>query len=219
MMTDQELFAACKRELFTAVVGDVLDTMGLVNQFLPQRIKPLCKDMVCIGRAMTVQGANATGPLDRPFGKMLEALDSLREDQVYLCASSPSNFAQWGGLMSNRAIRLKAAGAVMDGYSRDTLEILSLSFPVFSGGLYAKDQGVRGQIIDYNCPITFENGVVAHPGDIVFGDLDGVLIVPQHAQEEAFSKALHKCREENKVRKAILQGMGAREAFDKFGVM
>lgn len=218
-LEDREFFEICKTSLFSAVIGDILDSMGYVNQFLPQRIKPLDDSYVCIGRAMTVQEADITGPLEKPFGKMFEALDSLQEHEVYICSGSSLNYAQWGGLMSNRAIHLKAAGAILNGYSRDTKEIKHLQFPVFSSGLYAQDQGIRGKVIDYRCPITFENGVVVQTGDIVFGDLDGVVIIPQAIEKEVLTKAIEKSNEENKVRDAITKGMSTVEAFEKFGIM
>ncbi len=121
--------------------------------------------------------------------------------------------------MSNRALYLKAAGAILNGFSRDTTEILELGFPVFSSGLYSKDQGVRGMVIDYRCPITFENGVVVQSGDIVFGDLDGVVIIPQAIEEEVLVKAIEKSNEEKTVRDAIVRGMSTVEAFEKFGIM
>lgn len=217
--SDAAMLQKCGETLFSAVIGDILDKMGYINQFLPQRIRPLRQDMVCVGRAMTVQEADCTGPLAKPFGKMLEALDSLTENEIYICAGSSVDYAQWGGLMSNRAKLLGAAGAVLNGYSRDTREILELNFPVFSSGCYAKDQGVRGQVIDYRCPITFENGVVVHPGDLVFGDLDGVVIVPKAVEGEVLTQALEKSQAENAVRTAILGGMSTVEAFDKHGVM
>lgn len=218
-MEEAALFARCKKVLFSAVIGDVLDTLGYVHQFLPQRIQPLRFEMVCVGRAMTVQEADCTGPLKQPFGKMLEALDSLSENEIYICAGSSLGYAQWGGLMSNRAVRLGAAGAVLNGFSRDTNEILALNFPVFSSGRYAQDQGVRGQVIDYRCPITFENGVVVQPGDLVFADLDGVVVVPRAVEAEVLEKAFAKCTDENKVRTAIVEGMPTVEAFEKYGVM
>lgn len=120
--------------------------------------------------------------------------------------------------MSNRAICCGAAGAVLDGYCRDSREILELNFPVCSLGTYAQDQGVRGKVLDYGCAIEF-NGIRVNPGDIVFGDRDGVLIVPKEAGEEAFAKALEKVSTESAVRNAIRAGMSTVEAFEKFGVM
>ena len=223
---DTELFALCRAELFTAVVGDILDKIGFQHQFLPPRIRPLRDDMVVIGRAMTVLEADcfteahgSPNPLmDKPFGLMLEALDDLKEDEVYVCAGASPRYALWGELMSIRAQKLGAAGAVMDGYSRDTPGILALDFPCFSYGPYAQDQGPRGKVIDFRCPLEIA-GVHIQPGDLVFGDVDGVLVVPREAETEAIKKALEKARGEKTVRKAIEAGMPAAEAFEKFGIM
>jgi len=225
--TDEELFGIAKKELFTALVGDVMDKMGLYHQFLPACIKPLSSNMVVIGRAMPVLEADIfSKPLEKsnnslmkkPFGLMFDALDSLRENEVYICTGSSPSYALWGGLMSTRAQYLKAAGAVVDGFSRDTDEILKLQFPTFSMGGYAQDQGVRGKVIDYAVPIEF-GGILVNPGDIVFGDRDGVLIIPKQAEEESFTGAIQKARKENKVRKALLKGMSSVEAFRKYKIM
>jgi regulator of RNase E activity RraA len=225
--TDEELFALAKRELFTAVVGDVLDKLGLLHQFLPPRLQPLRDDMVAIGRAMPVLEADVFGEaetnsnnpaLAKPFGLMLEALDDLKLNEIYICTGGSPRYALWGELMSTRATKLGAAGAVVDGYSRDTPGILQLGFPTFSSGRYAQDQGPRGKVLDFRLPIEIE-GVRIRPGDIVFGDLDGVLVVPREIEEEAFSKALEKARGEQLVRKAIEEGMSACEAFATFGIM
>lgn len=221
---DHELFQLLKAELFTAVVGDVLDTMGLQKQFLPAAIMPLSDDMVIVGRAMPVLeadvfGTGGNGPLsDKAFGLMFEALDSLSEGDVYIASGASFQYALWGGLMSTRATHLKAAGAVLDGYVRDVREIARLGFPTFSRGRYAQDQGVRGKVIDYNVPLIVD-GVQINPGDLIFGDLEGVLVIPQHAEQEAIERALEKARTENKVADAIKAGMSTVEAFATFGVM
>jgi regulator of RNase E activity RraA len=225
--SDEELFTLAKRELFTAVVGDVLDKLGLLHQFLPPRLQPLRDDMVVIGRAMPVLEAdvfgeaetNTTNPaMAKPFGLMLEALDDLRTNEVYICTGGSPRYALWGELMSTRAMKLGAAGAVVDGYSRDTFGILQLGFPTFSSGRYAQDQGPRGKVFDFRTAIEIE-GVRIRPGDIVFGDVDGVLVIPREAEEEAFTKAIEKARGEKLVQKAIEDGMSACEAFATFGIM
>lgn len=222
---DQALFDLIRRELFTAVVGDVLDAAGLVQQFLPAHLVPLRDDMVLIGRAMPVLEADCTGQTieslgkKQPFGLMFDALDDLKPGEVYICSGGSPDYARWGELMTTRAIKLGAAGAVVDGYSRDTRGILRLNFPVFSMGRYAQDQGVRGRVIDFRCPIRFGNGVVVKPGDMVFGDIDGVVIIPREHETAVVSAALEKVRGENKVRKAIEAGMSTREAFDTYGIM
>ena len=120
--------------------------------------------------------------------------------------------------MSMRALKLGAVGAVVDGYSRDTPGILNLDFPTFSAGRYAQDQGPRGKVIDYRVPIEF-GGVRINPGDIVFGDLDGVLVIPQEQEREVIHAAHEKANGEKLVYKALTKGMGAVEAFEKFGIM
>lgn len=223
---DAELFAAMKRDLFTAVVGDILDTMGYLHQFLPPRLRPVRDDMVVLGRAMPVLEADHFGtivqgqnPLTaKPFGLMFRALDDLKPHEVYICTGSSPRYALWGGLMSTRAIHLKAAGAVLDGYCRDTNEILDLNFPCFCMGSFAQDQGPRGKVVDYRVPIEIE-GVAVRPGDIIYGDRDGVLVIPSEAAEEAITKAFEKASTENKVRLAIQNGMSTVEAFERFGVM
>ena len=89
---------------------------------------------------------------------------------------------------------------------------------MFSFGGYAQDQGARGKVVDYRVAVEI-NGVRIAPGDIVFGDLDGLLVIPKHAQEEAIRKALEKASTENHVRDAINKGMSTVEAFRTFGVM
>lgn len=224
---DKQLFRIAKEELFVALVGDVLDKLGYKHQFLPPNLKPLNSDYVLTGRAMTVLEADvfeetsekSHNPLmSKPFGLMFEALDSLKEGEVYICSGSSPNYALWGGLMSTRAMKLKAAGAVVNGYSRDTNEILQLGFPTFSMGGYAQDQGPRGKVLDYLVPIEIE-GVRVHPGDIIFADRDGVLVVPQEVEKEAFMGAIEKARGEQLVKKALEEGMSTVEAFERFGIM
>ncbi|WP_242202032.1 RraA family protein [Aestuariivivens insulae] len=224
---DAELYSIAKRELFVALVGDILDKMGYRHQFLQPQIKPLNHDFVVIGRAMPVLEAdvfeevsqNTNNPLmKKPFGLMFEALDSLKAGEVYICSGSSPEYALWGGLMSTRAIKLGAAGAVVNGWSRDTKEILDLNFPTFSLGGYAQDQGPRGKVIDYNVPIEF-NGVGINPGDMVYGDRDGVLIIPDKAVDQAFTGAIEKARGEQLVKKALEEGMSTVDAFNKFGIM
>ena len=224
---DKSLFKLIQEELYTAVIGDIMDKMGYYHQFLPPNIRPLRDDMTVVGRAMTVLEADVhenstdlgSNPLlKKSFGLMLEALDDLKEGEVYVCSGSSPEYALWGELMSARAICCKAAGAVVNGYSRDTKGILALDFPCFSYGPYAQDQAPRGKVIDFRVPIKIE-GVVVNDGDMIIGDIDGVCVVPRKIEEEVFTKALEKARGERMVLKKIREGMKARDAFDKYGIM
>lgn len=222
--SDDELFALAKAELFSAVVGDIMDKLGLMDQFLPPAIQPLHEDMIVIGRAMPVLEADVTAAsganpaLAQPFGLMLDALDDLKHGEVYICTGAAPRYALWGELMSTRAQQLGAVGAVLDGYARDTRGIVKLGFPCFAHGRYAQDQAPRGKVIDFRAPIQIAN-VRISPGDIVFGDLDGVCIVPRAAEADVFAQALEKARGEKRVQEAIRGGMSAKQAFATYGIL
>jgi regulator of RNase E activity RraA len=227
ILADDEIVRLLKTELFTAVVGDVMDVLGFQNQFLPAAIGPLQPGMKIAGRAMPVLEADvfsmgeegSSGPLaQKPFGLMLEALDDLKAGEVYIATGASLRYALWGGLMSTRATRLKAAGAVLNGYVRDANEIESLAFPTFCRGVYAQDQGPRGKVIDFRTAIAID-GVRIAPGDLLYGDREGVLVIPRQAEQDVLRLALEKARTENRVAAAIRNGMPAFEAFSTFGVM
>lgn len=225
--TDDELFAIIQRELFTCVVGDVMDKMDLQHQFLPPQIQPLRQDMVVIGRAMPVLSVDvfvekiagtANKLMDKPFGLMLEALDDLHKNEVYVNTGSSPRNALWGELMSTRARILGSRGAVLNGYVRDTKPILEMGFPTFAFGSYGQDSAPRYKVVDFRVPVEI-GAVRVRPGDILFGDIDGVLLVPAESETEVFTKALEKARGEKLVRKAIEAGSSAVDAFAKFGIM
>lgn len=223
---DRALLATIKKELYVAAVTDVMDVLGLIHQFLPPQIRPLRENMVLVGRAKTVQEADCCGPYigsrgnkKEAFGLMFEALDSLTENDVYICSGASPSYACFGGLMATRAMYCKAAGIVINGYVRDTRELKDLDWPVFSFGSYAQDQGIRGRVIDYDCPIEFPNHVIVNPGDIIFGDIDGVIAIPHEREDEILEKALEKVRGENHVRELLLSGVSTQEAFQRTGIM
>jgi len=223
---DEELFAMAKDKLFVALVGDTLDKMGYQHQFLSPQLKPIQSKMVIIGRAMPVleadffaDSAEGHAPVTGiPFGLMFRALDDLKKNEVYICSGSSHRYALWGGLMSTRAMQCGAAGAVVHGFHRDSSEIERLGFPVASIGSYAQDQGVRGKVLDWRIPIEVD-GVRVSNGDVIFGDRDGVLVIPAEIADEAFAGAFEKAKGENKVLKALKGGMSTVDAFEKFGIM
>jgi regulator of RNase E activity RraA len=220
---DDELFQLMRRELFSAVVGDIMDQLGYQHQFLPPQVQPLRVDMVVAGRAMPVLEADegeeiAPHLVTKTFGLMLEALDDLKPNEVYTCTGASPTYALWGELMSTRAKKLGSAGAVVNGYSRDTKGILELDFPTFSYGRYAQDQAPRGKVVDFRVPVKMGE-VLINPGDIIFGDLDGVCVVPREIEEEVMRRALEKASAEKTVQKAIEDGMSVVEAFARYKVM
>jgi regulator of RNase E activity RraA len=225
MSEDTELFETVRTRLFTAVIGDVMDAQGLTHQFLPPSIRGISPNMTLVGRAMPVLEADCVGDVvahtgrTDGFGLMFRALDDLAPGEIYLCTGASRRYALWGGLMSTRARRLGAQGAVLGGFHRDTREILQLGFPVFSQGAYAQDQRLRGRVIDFRCTIEFENGTQAKPGDLIVGDLDGVLVVPRDHVADILRLALAKVDGEARVRDMIDAGESTASVFEKTGIM
>lgn len=224
-MDDRDLLETLGSRLHTAVVGDVMDTIGLNRQFLPPAVRTLATGTVIAGRAMPVIAADSSEMAAEkhtaadPFGLMLRALDDLKHGEVYLCSGASPNYALWGGLMSARAARLGAAGAVLDGFHRDTREIRAIGFPVFSLGSYAQDQRGRGIVVDFRVPAAFANGCRVEPGDVIFGDDDGVVVLPRKAADEVVGLALAKVDGEHAVRRMIAEGQSTEEIFAKTGIM
>lgn len=219
MIKDQnKLIEVVKKELYTPVVGDILDQMGYYHQFLPQAIRPLREDMKLAGFAMPVLMIDVYGEQEKPFGLLTEALDNLQENEIYLASGGEMRCAYWGEILTATARTRKAVGAVVNGWHRDTPKVLEQNWPVFSRGCYAQDSSVRTQVVNYRCPIEI-GGVHVEPGDFVFGDIDGVLIIPKEHIEEVIEKALEKARGEKVVRKSIEEGMSSTEAFAKYGIL
>jgi regulator of RNase E activity RraA len=222
-MDDPQLFGVIRERLFTAVIGDVMDRAGLRRQFLPPEIRSIALDTVLVGRAMPVVVADSIGGESAPggdvFGLMFRALDDLQTGEVYVSAGGSPAYALWGGLMSTRAALLGSGGAVLDGYHRDTREILRLGFPLFSRGAYAQDQRDRGRVVDFRCPVVFANGSCVEPGDVIVGDVDGVLVIPRDSVGDVVEAALAKASGEEDVRRMIEGGQATQDIFAKTGIM
>jgi len=214
---EDEMFELMKEKLYTPVVGDILDLMGHSHQFLPPHIHPLKDDMKIAGRACTVLEHDVFGPQKKPFGLLTEALDQPQKNEVYV-ATGAHNSALWGELLTATARTRGAVGAVLDGYTRDTPQVLEQNFPVFAQDRWAQDSSIRTSVVDFRCPIEIGQ-VTIHDGDLVFADIDGVLIIPKEISEEVIEKALEKAAGEKLVRKAIENGMSATEAFAHFGIL
>ncbi len=216
--SDEELFHLMETELYTPVVGDILDELGCYHQFLPQPIQPVNITDKVIGRSMPVLMIDVFGPQKKPFGKLTEALDQLKPGEIYLATGGTMRCAYWGEILTATARMRGARGAVVDGFYRDTPKVLEQNWPVFSRGRYAQDSSVRTQVVDYRCNIEI-GGVWIAPGDLVFGDMDGVVIIPKQLETEVIQKAVQKARGEKLVRKEIENGMSSTDAFAKYGIL
>jgi len=216
--SDSELFSLCCRELYTPVVGDVLDDLGYSHQFLPQPIQPLREEMQLAGRAMPVVMIDVFGKQKKPFGLLTEALDQLQPGEIYLASGGEMRCAYWGEILTATAKKRGAVGAVINGFHRDTPKVLEQNWPVFSRGRFAQDSGVRTQVVNYRCQIEIGQ-VTVQPGELIFADLDGVLVIPKAVEAEVIERALAKARGEKLVRKEIEGGMSSTAAFKKYGIL
>ena len=214
---DSQLFELIRERLYTPVVGDILDELGCFHQFLPREIQPLTLDMKVAGRAMPVLSCDVYGEQKKPFGFLTQALDQIEPGEVWVCAGSMSS-ALWGEILTATARSRGGVGAVVHGPHRDTPRVLEQDWPVFSTGRFAQDSRVRTYIQDFRIPIEIE-GVWVEPGDLVFGDLDGVVVVPKKHEVDVITRAVEKASAENLVRKEIENGMSSTEAFQKYGVL
>ena len=215
---DAEMFDLIRAELYTPVVGDILDDLGFTHQFLPQPIQPAREEMKLAGRAMPVVMIDVFGKQKKPFGLLTEALDQLEPGEIYLASGGEMRCAYWGEILTATAKKRGAAGAVINGFHRDTPKMLEQNWPVFSRGRFAQDSSVRTQVVDFRCQIEIGQ-VTVQPGDLVFGDLDGVVIVPKKVEAEVVERALAKARGEKLVRKEIEAGMSSTAAFKKYGIL
>ena len=220
-MNDKELFAWIKENLYVAVVSDILDEMGFRNQAMHQRIRPLDEDCCTIvGRARTFRWMETDYVVEEaPYGVEIEAMDSLKEgDVVVHSTDSAGTNAPWGELMSTVAMIRGASGCICDSQIRDCIKIKAMKFPVFYTGIRPQDSKGRGIVIAYDVPIR-SGGVLVNPGDIIFADFDGIVVIPKQVEEELYKRAHDKVKAENISRKELLQGKTLREVYDKYGAL
>lgn len=216
--TDSEIFQLLRERLFTAVLGDILDRERYYHQFLPQAIKPLHTAYRLAGRAFPVRIEDVSGPQSQPFGRLTEALDAIQPGEIYLATGGSMNCAAWGEIMTATARTRGGAGAVIDGYHRDTPRVLEQAWPVFSRGSFAQDAGVRSSVIDFRCRVKIGD-VSVDPGDLIFGDIDGVLVIPRAVEKSVIELALEKVAGEKIVRREIESGSSSTDVFNRYGIL
>ena len=216
---DTELFEMMEDQLYAAVISDALDAVGFREQVLRHTIRPLLPETVVVGRAMPVLCLDVYEIPDEPYQQEIAAVDSLKQNDVIICSTNGSTrICFWGELLSTAAQVRGARGAVIDGFIRDIRKIVSMRFPVFTTGLSPVDSNGRGEVVAYNVPIEC-GGVTVNPGDIVFGDADGVVIIPQSVEQKVVEAALEKVGGENQTREALREGATLREVYDKYGIL
>jgi regulator of RNase E activity RraA len=204
---------------FSAVIADVLDALGARHQCLAPTIRPLLPGMRTWGEAVTVRLEAVAEVPARPFQLEMEVLDEARPGQVIVAHCETAELsAFWGGLLTNAAMGRQLAGVITDGGVRDYSEITALGFPTFSAGLTPYDSLGRMDGRERDLPIIC-GGVRVCPGDLIFGDADGVVAVPQELADEVVARAWAKVNAESDVRQALRSGASVVETFRKYGVL
>jgi regulator of RNase E activity RraA len=215
-------FAALKQTLYTAVLSDVLDGLGHMHQAMRPFVRPVFDDAVIMGRARTGLWMNAYSVAagENPYEHEIALLDDLKPGDVAVfgCDGPTDRIAPWGELLSTAAMCRGAEGCVTDGLVRDVRQIRQMKFPVFHGGIGPLDSRGRAKMVAIDVP-TECGGVRVAPGDIVFGDIDGVVIIPSAIADETISRALDKVTSENHTRDELLQGRLLADVYAKYGVL
>ena len=218
---DKDFLAQLRTRLYAAVLSDVLDEIGLRHQAMAPRIRPLDDELVLAGFARTGLFREVFHVTDdeNPYELEIRILDDLRPGDVmaFGCGGS-ERIAPWGELLTTAARARGAVGAVTDGFVRDVRGIRAVKFPVFHGGIAPLDSKGRGKVAEIDVPIEIA-GVRIEPGDLVFGDVDGVVVVPRRAEEEALARAFEKVTSEDRTRDELLQGARLGDVFDRYGVL
>lgn len=216
---EESLLATLRDKLYVAVVSDVLDAAGFHDQAMDDRLRPISPTMRLVGRAHTVITADVyEAPVD-PYRKEIEAVDALKAGDVMVVSTNHSRrTCVWGELLSTAAVARGASGCAVDGHTRDAFGIIELGFPVFATGFRPVDSSSRSTVIDYGCVIEC-GGVLVHPGDVIFGDFDGIVVIPSDRLAATVEVALEKVENENQSLEMLRQGAMLRDVYDRYGVL
>jgi regulator of RNase E activity RraA len=208
-----------ERTLYSGVLSDACDAAGHRDRALLSDVRPLDESRVLVGRAKTVVWAPMFHVPPRPYDKEIAAVDSLAPGEVFAMAVGRSaEIVPWGELLSTATLARGGRGAVLDGLVRDSRQIKALGLPVFCTGRRPYDSCGRGIVVDFDVPIVLDDVPIA-PGDLVFGDPDGVVIIPRAAEAEVLERAWAKVARENTTRDALRAGTPLGEVYRRFGIL
>ena len=208
-----------RESLYSAAVCDVLDSLGYTHQSPRVQLPPVTTEGLLVGRCKTTLWSDIYHEDPKPYDLELRAVDACQQDDVLIAAAGGSiRSGVWGELLSTAARNRGCVGAIVHGMVRDTDPMRAMDFPVFATGMSPYDSKNRSRVVDMDVTVEID-GVRFCPGELVFADRDGVVVVPAAVETEAIQGAWEKVHAENEVRDAIRGGMLATEAYDRFGVL
>lgn len=221
MPLSEQIMAQAREKLYVSVLSDTLDAAGYSRQAMHSGVRPLDDSLVLFGRVRTgnfmdVYHVSEEG---NPYELEIALIDDLKPGQVVVMACGKSGrIAPWGELLSTAAGMRGAVGCVTDGLTRDVRQIREMRFPVFAGGIGPLDSRGRGYLAAIDVPVQC-GGVTAHPGDLIFGDVDGVVVIPQAVEEQVIIAALEKVEGEDRTRDELRKGTLLKAVYEKYGVL
>ena len=219
--SDPERFAWIRQHLYVPAVCDILDRLGHRHQAMHQRLRPLDPaNCIIAGRARTFRWMETDYVVaDDPYGLEIEAMDSLKPGDVAVHSTDYAGTnAPWGELMSTVAKRNGALGCICDSQIRDCRRIIQLGFPVFYQGIRPLDSMGRGRVMAYDVPVKCGD-VLVNPGELLFADFDGVVVVPRGVEDEVLRLAEEKVGKENESRRELLKGRTLRDVYSQYRVL
>jgi 4-hydroxy-4-methyl-2-oxoglutarate aldolase len=218
---NESLIAEARAKLYSGVISDVLDGLGNMHHALAPKIRPLDDTLVMFGRARTAQYMPVyhVEPGHNPYELEIALIDSLKPDDVAVMACPGENrIAPWGELLTTASRARGAAGCVTDGMVRDVRLIREMRFPIFAGAIGPLDSKGRGEVRAIDVPVEC-GGVAITPGDWLFGDVDGVVVIPASLCEKTIELSLQKVLAENTVRAELAAGEPLATVFARHGIL
>lgn len=220
-MDRKTLLETCRAELYSAVVSDTLDSLGLRRQVAQPGIEAIEDGMSIVGfaRVGIYMPIYHDDEHVNVYEHEIRFVDSLKADEVpVISCNGNKRIAPWGELLSTRCLYLGVAGCITDGCVRDVDMIRDMGFPVFSSGRNPVDTKYRGKMMWYDVPGVIGE-VEVNSGDLVIADLDGIVFVPSAVIDTVVGKALEKVRTENTVREELRNGSTLVEVFARHGIL
>lgn len=203
-----------------AVISDYLKRIGIVNFTLRgvrAMVPPASAAERVVGPAITFGFAPINGAYSFREGRYLlaEMVEQAEENDVIVIAGQGAPYGFWGGQVTHQSVKKRLAGAIIDGYTRDSEEIRERKLPVFSTGVTFEAYVGRYEAITFNSPIACA-GAMVRPGDVMVGDADGVVVVPHEVLERVVSGVAVIAEEERETTRLVAAGTPWSEIYKKF---
>ena len=208
-----------KEILYSGVLADTLDQMGVKQNVMRYDIRPLILEKKILGYAFTVLATDVFEEPAEPYKLELESVDNVKNGEVIVATTNGSIASGfWGELLTTCAVQNGCQGAIIDGFTRDASRIKKMEFPLFTRGFCPYDSKGRTDVIAYQVPIEC-GGVRTTPGDLIFGDIDGIVVIPASIADEVIEKALKKIKDEDMVRGKLSAGENVKDVYQKYGIL